>query len=291
EELGYDKASAYRRLTAMRALGEMPEVEKKRNDGSLNLSTLCQVQQVIRQEEKSREVPIEEKRQLLQMIENKSQSQAERLLAEAKPAAMQAVRESRRSSEQALPKNRHEVRFVISEEVYLKWQKLKDLRSHASFDRSSEELLEYLIELGLDRLDPERREARRESRRAKAENASSEAAKPTTGRAEKPIEGVGVLALLESPKPSASPTPKPITSHTPEPCATSSQTPKPSASASPTPHFPRPLGDRIHVRDGRRSVFVSPITGRQCDATHGLEIDHIQPVSSGGQNHESNLRL
>src|SRR5688500_3328425 len=42
--LGYEKASAYRRLLALEALRSMPEIEDKLTDGSLSLSTVCQVQ-------------------------------------------------------------------------------------------------------------------------------------------------------------------------------------------------------------------------------------------------------
>ena len=55
EGLGYENASAYRRLSAVRAMRELPEIEQKLNEGSITLSTLCQVQRVIRHEEKSRD--------------------------------------------------------------------------------------------------------------------------------------------------------------------------------------------------------------------------------------------
>src|SRR5690606_32588443 len=106
--------------------------------------------QVIRQEEKFRVVPVQEKRELLGMIEGKTQNQVERVLVEARPVAMQTIQESRRQTEPPLPGNRRELRVVISEGLYRKWEKLKDLRSQASYERSPEALMEWLVELGLD---------------------------------------------------------------------------------------------------------------------------------------------
>lgn len=61
------------------------------------------------------------------------------------------------------------------------------------------------------------------------------------------------------------------------------------------------LTRRRHIAiEKRRSVFIKaheqceyrdPVSGRRCDSTHQLEIDHIRPVALGGDDSSDNLRL
>jgi hypothetical protein len=53
-----------------------------------------------------------------------------------------------------------------------------------------------------------------------------------------------------------------------------------------------PLRDRdeVFARDNGRCTYVGP-DGRRCDATRGLQIDHIVPVAHGGGGEIGNLRL
>lgn len=46
----------------------------------------------------------------------------------------------------------------------------------------------------------------------------------------------------------------------------------------------------VHARDGGRCTFVSE-SGKRCDATRGLELDHEIPVALGGRPTVANLRL
>lgn len=47
----------------------------------------------------------------------------------------------------------------------------------------------------------------------------------------------------------------------------------------------------IWQRDGGRCTYVDPKTGRRCESTHYLQIDHIQPLALGGSHEPENLRL
>ena len=48
KELGYSEASSHRRISAMRLMREIPEVEEKIRDGALNLSVISQAQSFFR---------------------------------------------------------------------------------------------------------------------------------------------------------------------------------------------------------------------------------------------------
>lgn len=54
--------------------------------------------------------------------------------------------------------------------------------------------------------------------------------------------------------------------------------------------IPAPVRDAVFVRDKGRCTFVGK-AGRMCDATDGLQVDHIVPVALGGSAKPDNLRL
>ena len=55
-------------------------------------------------------------------------------------------------------------------------------------------------------------------------------------------------------------------------------------------HIPAAVRDEVYVRDGAQCTFTAA-SGRRCESRRGLEIDHVVPVSAGGTNDLSNLRL
>ena len=74
--LKYSESATYRRISAMRILKDLPEIEEKLNAGELSLSTVSQVQTHLRHSQKAGEkVDLKEKRELLHAIENLSSRQ------------------------------------------------------------------------------------------------------------------------------------------------------------------------------------------------------------------------
>jgi 5-methylcytosine-specific restriction endonuclease McrA len=60
---------------------------------------------------------------------------------------------------------------------------------------------------------------------------------------------------------------------------------------SPQPrHIPLRVRDEVFTRDSGRCTFVGP-DGRRCEATRGLQVDHVVPVAQGGSGEIGNLRL
>ena len=67
--------------------------------------------------------------------------------------------------------------------------------------------------------------------------------------------------------------------------------PSTSVVDSPQPrNIPPRVRDEVFARDGGRCTYVGP-DGRRCDATRGLQIDHVVPVARGGSGEIGNLRL
>jgi 5-methylcytosine-specific restriction endonuclease McrA len=55
-------------------------------------------------------------------------------------------------------------------------------------------------------------------------------------------------------------------------------------------HVPARVRDEVFVRDRGRCSFVGR-TGRKCQSTSGLQVDHVVPVARGGTATPGNLRL
>ena len=58
----------------------------------------------------------------------------------------------------------------------------------------------------------------------------------------------------------------------------------------PSRHIPAVTRDAVFARDKGRCTFIGS-TGKRCDATHHLQVDHIVPYARGGTNAIDNLRL
>lgn len=171
EEIGYSESAAQRRIQAMRLVKDIPEVEEKINEGKISLSVASQMQTFFKKEDQQRTKQKEpklsprEKLRLVHQLEETSARQCEQKLAEISP-------------ESALPKEK--TRPLTADKVYIqltldktllsKMEKLKSLLSHQNPEGSYEKLFETLVELGLNKFSPERREARRRKRQDKKRN-------------------------------------------------------------------------------------------------------------------------
>lgn len=84
--LGYKKGAAYRRIVAMRALKEMPEIEEKVQNGTIDLMTLSQAQGYFNQKKRNHEpLGIETKKEIIASLENKSTRETEEFFLELSP--------------------------------------------------------------------------------------------------------------------------------------------------------------------------------------------------------------
>ena len=59
----------------------------------------------------------------------------------------------------------------------------------------------------------------------------------------------------------------------------------------PRRHIPAAVRRHVWQRDGGRCCYRDPLTGRRCNSSHLLQIDHLLPVAHGGGEDPANLRL
>jgi hypothetical protein len=155
KELGYSESSAFRRISAMRAIKSIPEAKAKLENGTVNLSTLTQLQSFIKSEEKLGGVKLEPdaKKNLLSKIENKSQKQCEREFAKISPEIIKT-----KESERIVAKNLTEYKFMASSELVQKLNQLRNLLSHRDVE-SMAGLIEELADIALKKHLPSKKQA------------------------------------------------------------------------------------------------------------------------------------
>jgi hypothetical protein len=165
KELSYSESAAYRRISAMRLLKDIPEVEQKIINGAINLSTAAQVQTFLKAEKKQNiSYDKSKKLDLLSSVEFKSSRVVERQLASLNPE-LRLLEKVRPISE-----NESELRLVIDDELKNKLQELKFFLSHIHPNMNYRGLIAYLADLGLKKF----------SSRKFIDNSSSASQRPAT---------------------------------------------------------------------------------------------------------------
>ena len=122
-ELGYDSASAMRRIDSMRLLKDLPEVEAKIEQGMLTLTAVARAQGFFRKEK----LGIEKKQEIIAAIENKSTREVDKILAQASTNPALHFHEKIRPVTQELS----EVRFYANDQLLKELEKIKGLLAHS----------------------------------------------------------------------------------------------------------------------------------------------------------------
>ncbi len=181
ERLGYSEDQAARRISAMRLLKEIPEIEQKIESGVLTLTHLSKAQTLFRQEKKAqRPRSVAQKLFVLSQLESCSKRDAEKVLEResfvtpvAKPTAPPVSLDQ------------------FNEALQMKLVHLLDLKARESLNLN--ELIDRLADLGLEKWDPikkaERVNFRKQKRNADAADSMNDDApihapvRVTTGEA------------------------------------------------------------------------------------------------------------
>ena len=150
-DLGYSVSAAYRRLEAARLLLDVPELSEKLESGSLSLSVAAKLQTAVRQQEKrsGQKVSQSFKSDLVDKIQNHSQSQAEIVLLEALPQSFEV-----KDSLKRIGHEHSRLSLVIDDQLRRKLERVKELRSNASSLLDWSGVIEYLADAYLKRKDP-----------------------------------------------------------------------------------------------------------------------------------------
>ncbi len=143
KDLGYEDASAMRRIQAARAIREMPELKEKIADRSLSLTVVAQAQNFLRKQEQSsgQKISRSEKTDLYRSLENKSTREAEKEFFKIAPELCLQTKERQKQ----ISENLTEVKFVVDTETMTKAKELKLLMSHQNPSMTQAEFYKLMV--------------------------------------------------------------------------------------------------------------------------------------------------
>ncbi len=272
-ELGYSDGAAHRRISAMRLMSTIPEVEDRLRSGALTLSTASQVQNFLRAEKKltGTSVSTTEVRNLVSIIEGKSTRETDAILAARAPEVAQHLA-ARTLERTRVVSTDHSVQvtLTLSRDLQLKLQRLRDRTAHRDPNPSLAQQIEWLADFAL----------------AKLSGASGEKRKVSSSGAEAPSRSSSSGA--EAPSRSSS-------SGAEAPSRSSSSgaeaMPAPCKNANPSPRYISSSLRREVWRRAAHRCEMRLFSGMRCSRTHLLQIDHLHPVAWGGASTADNLQL
>jgi hypothetical protein len=154
KELKYSHSSAYRRIEAARLIQEIPQVEDKILEGSLNLTSVAQVRSFFKIEKNhplNKNHDLNYKLNVISKIENLSIREVQKELVSLNPDFIPFGVEKEKV--RAVGKEKFELKIIIDEKLKLKLDKLKSLMSHKNPNMNYHDLMSELADLALKKLD------------------------------------------------------------------------------------------------------------------------------------------
>jgi len=142
EELKYSESAAYRRISAVRLVKDVPSVKQALANGDLTLQAATQAQTFLNQERKylSKTYTPEQKQQLVQEIKHKSSRQVEQYLASKSPEL------PRPEASRQIQEDKREVKLTVCKQLDHKLDQLKSRYSHKNQNPTMAELLELMAD-------------------------------------------------------------------------------------------------------------------------------------------------
>ena len=276
QELGYSESAAYRRISSMRLMAQLPEIEEQIKTGGLTLSQLTQAQRFFKQEEKNEiSFPLEQKREIIQSLQGMSSRESEREL-----ASLSSCPESFLNKDQIKPvsQTHSEIRFVAEQNLVDQLDQIRGLLGHQDSELSIAELISKMAEITLEKLQSTRFAKLKSKVDQKKEKAEKSIRNDNTGL---------------NPPLFTSDAEVEIAPNTPDSKLESDSKDEKlnSALGNRSRYIPAAIKRAVFERDGYRCTYEDPITKRRCGSDFCLQLDHIVPFSKNGPNTQENLRV
>ena len=247
EEFSYDKASAQRRVNAMLLALEVPEILAKIDRGELCLQSAADIQTFLNGERGRRNAYSHEQiKQLVAVCSGLSTREIQLELVSRNPQL------DFRESKKLVAKDRLQITYTTSLRTEEKLQRIKELRSHASPFMNREELMDYMAELVLEKIDPVRRDQRLKLKdEVVSEVGEVQLAVDFDDTGEVPAQELARRRYIKV-------------------------------------REQRRVRD-LNQQGG--CEFVDEASGRKCGSRHQLQFDHVDEYSRGGSNEAANLQI
>ncbi len=137
KELKYSEGSAHRRISSMRLLKELPEIEAKLENGKLSLSALAQAQSFFKQEK----TDSSQKREVLSSLENKSTREVEKELVSRSSEPVKLIPEKLRAVSAQLT----ELKILVEDEFLQDLERLRALVSNQLPGATMKDVLSFAV--------------------------------------------------------------------------------------------------------------------------------------------------
>ncbi len=152
--LGYSESQVKRTIDAMKLIQEIPEVEAIIEKGELSLSNVVAAQVHFRSEEKAgAPLSVEAKLEVIETLKNKSTREGEKILLEKSSAEPAPVKERIKKVTAKIS----EIKFGADEKFLEMMDAVKGLLAHKHPQMNTQELMEIVFTMALDKLDPARK--------------------------------------------------------------------------------------------------------------------------------------
>ncbi len=310
--LGYSEAAAHRRISSMRLLRELPELERSLEEGSLSLSTLSTVQSFFVAERKRTDTPrnytSESKLEILKAVQGMSRRECERHLATVSPKSIPSPEQSR-----ALNSELTELRVVVTQDFLDMLDQIRDLAGNRLKSNRLLELLNFMADTTLNKLTPLAHSQNRNLRLGIALTPSQSSPGNRSASDSTSDSNSATSSVSESTSPATSAGGGDAVSFTQTQMSPGSIQIHQNRMALHRPNLDRPSLDRpsldklsrnrpsraisasirreIWLRAKGRCEYIEPGTQRRCAATRYLQVDHIRPIALGGDSTTANLRI
>jgi len=269
KELKLSEGSAWRRISAMKLLVEVPEIENKIEAGVLNLSQLALARTHFRE---VKATPTE-KRDLLSCLENQNARSTERILAERKPEDFvpKAV-----ESEKPVRGNKVELTLILDEELQAQLEEIQILlgRRHSKL-----ELFKLLAQEKLEKLKSPKYLKRTQQLKA-SDQSSMAKRKAQSTRNESPQAQTQAQTQIQTQTQIQAQTQAQTQGHSKE-----------GRAMALSRYIPKNVLVEVKKRDQQRCQYVDPVSKRRCGQQMRLQIEHRVPFAKGGTCHLENLEL
>jgi hypothetical protein len=288
EELKYSSGSAWRRIKAMEALAELPQLEEKIEAGALTLASVSQVENFCQQKDKS----IEEKQAIFKQVEGLSKRETEQVLAKIAPEP------KRPDNVRTLDAELTELRVTLSKETIAELELIRDLVAHSLPNASYSGIISYLAKLGIQKLNPG---AEKRKYVVRPKNSNRQGAQPA-GDPRAPQSNGGKAPQTQNRSGNQEREGFPpgeemewleasFAMDADLGAVPASRFNRDFRLKSITTSLPTALRREVWNRDGGECQYVCAQTGKKCGARARVQPDHITPRAKGGVHLASNLVL
>ena len=278
KELKYSESSAYRRISAMRVVRDVPETKTAIETGTLNLVTVAQAQTFFRSEAKNKKIySKDDKQKLLTQLHHKSSRQAEKVLLQISPESVSQEKVRQVTADKT------QITLTISDDLMQKLDRLKALLSHRQPNCNYAELIETLADMALLKLDPQTK-AMKMAKVTRAAKVAHEVKTPSTK-----VSNTEISNMLTSNTEIL--TTQTLVTPSPRNATPALRKNNATPALKKTRYIPARVRQAVWKKANGQCCYLDEKTGRICGSQRFLEIDHVQPWSRGGPHTLNNLQL